>query len=111
MGTCGTFMVKNLMMTLLCFSETDGKKSCRSLKRTNDDSLSRSINFVFENEFELDAIQDSTHDHWMASLASYQGFPLILGGENNVKLEMIDTRKNPSKWVEYEGTDYRYQNR
>ena len=39
-------------------------------------------NFVFEDEFVVNtvAIEDSTHDHWMAKLANYQGFPLVLGG-------------------------------
>ena len=47
----------------------------------------------------------------MASLANYQGFPLILGGKNNNnnKLEMLDTTKSPFEWVKYEGTDYPYQ--
>ena len=68
--------------------------------------------FDFENEFELDGIliPDSKHDHWMSSIANYQGFPLVLGGTNNAKLEMLDTRKSPLEWVQYEDTDYKFQN-
>ena len=44
----------------------------------------------------------------MSSIANYQGFPLVLGGTNNVKLEMLDTIKSPPEWIEYEGTDYKY---
>ena len=108
-------MIENLVATLLCFSETVGKRSCRSLIRRNDNPLTSQTNFDFRSEFELDAfaIQDSTHEHWMASLANYQGFPLILGGKNNVKLEMLDTRKNPPEWVVFADRlpiGYRFQN-
>ena len=112
-GTCGTFIISGISTIFLCFSETDQRKQCRSLTRKNVDPLSSITNFEFDNEFEtmnLNDIPDSTHDHWMASLASYQGFPLVLGGTNNNKLEMLDTTKDPSQWIEYEGTDYPYQN-
>ena len=95
---------------LLCFSETNDRRRCRSLRRKNDGQLSSITDFEFGNEFDTSDIVVSTHDHWMASLANYQGFPLVLGGTNNNKLEMLDTTKNPSEWVEYEGTDYPYQN-
>ena len=110
-GTCGTFIIDGIPSILLCFSETNEKRRCRSLTRKNDGPLSSISDFEFDNEFEINDIDpNSTHDHWMASLANYQGFPLILGGTNNNKLEMLDTTKNPFEWVEYEGTDYPYQN-
>lgn len=97
-------MIKNLLTSLLCFSETDGKRKCRSLTRKNDDLLSEIRNFDFNNEFDVDGfpIPDSVYDHWMASLANYLGFPLILGGKNNVMLEMLDTGKNVSEWITLE---------
>ena len=112
-GSCGTFIINNLLTILLCFSGSTEPKRCRTLTRKNNELLS-SINFedfIFEDEFELDedAIPDSAHDHWMASIASYQGFPLIVGGTNNNKLEILDTTINPPKWIQFEGTDYPYQ--
>ena len=80
------------------------------MTRKNDGPLNSITDFEFDNEFETNDIPYSTHDHWMGSLANYEGFPLILGGTNNNKLEMLDTTKDPSEWVEYEGTDYPYQN-
>ena len=80
------------------------------MTRKNDGPLSSITDFEFDIVFEINDIPDSTHDHWMASLANYQGFPLILGGTNNNKLEMLDTTKNPLEWVQHEGTDYPYQN-
>ena len=111
-GSCGTFMIDSLLTILLCFSGSSERRSCRSLSRKTNEPLSSINDFIFADEFELNtvAIPDSTHDHWMASLANYQGFPLILGGTNNNKLEMLDTMKNPAEWIEYEGTDYPYQN-
>ena len=109
-GSCGTFIIDSLMTILLCFSGASDKRSCRSLIRRNNGPLSSIENFEFAYEFELDrvAVPDTTHDHWMSSIANYQGFPLVLGATNNVKLEMLDTMKSPPKWVEYEGTDYPY---
>ena len=97
------------MTILLCFSGTNDR-SCRALTRKNNGPLSSIDNFDFETEFELNrvAIPDSKHDHWMSSIANYQGFPLVLGGTNNVKLEMLDTRESPLEWVQYEDTDYPY---
>lgn len=111
-GTCGTFMIDGLLTILLCFANENEKRKCRSLTRKNNGSLGSITDFVFDTEFELDrvSIPDSTHDHWMATIANYQGFSLVLGGTNNAKLEMLDTLKSPLKWVEYEGTDYPYQN-
>ena len=82
------------------------------MRRRNDGPLSRVNNFVFDTEFDLDAviIPDSKHDHWMSSIANYQGFPLVLGATDNVKLEMLNTMKSPPEWVEYEGTDYPFRN-
>jgi len=82
------------------------------MRRRNDDPLSSVNNFVFDTEFDLNAVDipDSKHDHWMSSIANYQGFPMVLGGTNNAKLEMLDIMKNPPKWLEYEDTDYPYLN-
>ena len=82
------------------------------MRRRNDGPLSSVNNFDFETEFDLDpvVIPDSKHDHWMSSIANYQGFPLVLGATNNNKLEILDTMKSPPEWVEYEGTNYPYLN-
>ena len=103
-------MIESLTTILLCFSGANDKRSCRTLTRRNENALSSVNNFVFDTEFELNrvAIPNSKYDHWMSSIANYQGFPLVLGGTNNVKLEMLDTIKSPPEWIEYEGTDYKY---
>ena len=81
------------------------------MTRRNESQL-KIDDFVFDSEFQVDriVIPDSTHDHWMSSIANYKGFPLVLGGTNNAKLEMLDTMKSPPEWVEYERTDYPYLN-
>ena len=109
-GSCGTFLIDSLMTILLCFSGSSERRNCRSLTRRRNGPLSSIDNFDFETEFELDGIliPDSTHDHWMSSIANYQGFPLVLGGTNNAELEMLDTRESPLEWVQYEDTDYPY---
>ena len=109
-GSCGTFLIDSLMTILLCFSGSSERRKCRSLTRRRNGPLSSIDNFDFETEFELDGIliPDSTNDHWMSSIANYQGFPLVLGGTNNAELEMLDTRKSPLEWVQYEDTDYPY---
>ena len=111
-GTCGTFMIGRLPTILLCFYFYE-KRKCRSLTRKNDGALSDINDFVFDSEFQMDEIiiPDSTHDHYRATIANYQGFPLILGGWNNNKLEMLNTMENPLRWVEYERTDYPYSNK
>ena len=111
-GSCGTFIIDSLTTILLCFSWTNDRRSCRSLTRRNNGPLSNIEDFVFDAEFEVDrvALPDTTHDHWMSSIANYQGFPLVLGGIDNVKLEMLNTMKSPLEWVEYEGTDYPFRN-
>ena len=110
-GTCGTFMIGSLPTILLCFDRNERRK-CRSMTRRNDGKLSVIKDFDFDSEFQLDGIVilDSTHDHWLATIANYQGFPLILGGEITNKLEMLNTVENPPRWIEYEGTDYPYSN-
>ena len=109
-GTCGTFLINSLPTILLCF-DWNGSK-CRSLTRKTDGALSEIKDFDFETEFEIDGVPvpDSTYDHYRATMANYQGFPLILGGwtEGNNKLEMLNTIENPPRWVE--GTDYSYSN-
>ena len=110
-GTCGTFMISRLPAILLCFDYYERRK-CRSLTRRNDGLLGDINNFVFDSEFQMDetVIPDSTHDHYGATIANYQGFSLILGDWSNNKLEMLDTMENPHRWIEYEGTDYPYSN-
>jgi len=109
-GTCGTFMINRLPAILLCFDYDDFRK-CRSLTRRNDVALRDINDFVFDSEFQMDQIiiPDSTHNHYLATIANYKGFPLILGGAGNNKLEMLDTMENPLRWVE--GTDYPYANK
>ena len=103
-------MIESVMTILLCFPGTNERRSCRSLTRKNNGSLSSIDDFYFEAEFELNkvAIPETKHDHWYSSIANYQGFPLVLGGTSNNKLEILDTISSPPKWVEYEGTDYPY---
>ena len=111
-GSCGTFTIHNLTTILLCFSDSNERRRCRSLTRRNEGQLSID-DFVFDSEFQVDriVIPDSTYDHWFSSIANYQGFPLVLGGTNNVELEMLDTGKSPLEWVQYEDTDYPYLDR
>ena len=92
-GSCGTFLIDSLMTILLCFSGNNEKRNCRSLTRRRNGPLSSIDDFEFDTEFEVNrvSIPDSKHDHWMSSIANYQGFPLVLGGTDNVKLEMLDT--------------------
>ena len=110
-GTCGTFMIDSLPTILLCLDGNEERK-CRSLTRRKDGALSHIKDFALNSEFQIDqiAIPDSTHDHEDATIANYQGFPLILGGDSNNKLEMLNTKENPPRWVEYDGTDYPYSN-
>ena len=110
-GTCGTFLIESLPTMLLCFNRIEDRK-CRSLTRKHDGALSDIKDFAFDSEFQIDeiVITDSTHDHYLATIANYQGFPLILGGSTNNKLEIMNTMENPPRWVVYEGTDYPYSN-
>ena len=110
-GTCGTFMIDSLPTTLLCFNRNEERK-CRSLTRRKDGKLGGIKNFDFDSEFQIGkiVIPDSTHDHYLATIANYQGFPLILGGSENNKLEILNSMENQPRWVEYEGTDYPYSN-
>ena len=101
-------MIDSLPTILLCFDENEERK-CRSLTRRNDGTLGGINGFVFESEFEIDkiAIPDSKHNHYLTTIANYQGFPLILGSGNN-KLEMLNTVENTPSWIE--GTNYPYAN-
>ena len=110
-GTCGTFMIDSSPSILLCFGDNERRK-CRPLTRRNDGSLSDIFVFALDSEFKNDTIVilDSTHDHARATIANYQGFPLILGGWDNNKLELLNTKEKPPRWIEYEGTDYPYSN-
>ena len=104
-------MIDSLPTILLCFDWNEERK-CRSLTRRNDGALGDVNDFSFDSEFEMDklVIPDSKHDHYLATLANYQGFPLILGDWDHNKLEMLDLMNNPPRWVEYNGTDYPYSN-
>ena len=103
-------MIESVVTILLCFSGSTDRRGCRSLTQRSNGLLSSIDDFDFDTEFELNkvAIPDSKHDHWMSSIANYQGFPLVLGGTNKAKLEMLDTTKNAPDWVEYIGADYPY---
>ena len=96
-GTCGTFMIDSLPIILLCFDWNKGRK-CRSLARRNDGALRNINDFVFDSEFQIDriVIPDPSNDHYWATMANYQGFPLILGGSTNNKLELLNTTENPT---------------
>ena len=111
-GACGTFMINQLPTILLCFDWNERRK-CRSLTHGNDGTLSDIEDFAFDSEFQIDkiVILESTHGHRWTTIANYQGFPIILGGLSNNKLEMLNTIENPPRWVEYEETDYPYSNR
>ena len=89
-GTCETFMIDSSPTILLCFDYYEERK-CRSLTRRNDGALGDVNDFSFDSEFEMDKliIPDSKHDHYLATLAIYQGFPLILGNWDHNKLEML----------------------
>ena len=109
-------MIGSLPTILLCFG-AEKYKNCQSLTRRNDGALKDINNFDFDDEFEIDktVIPDSTHGHYMATIANYQGFPLVLGGFYNLtgnnKLEMLNTMENPPRWIGYDGTDYPYSNK
>ena len=100
-------MIESSPTILLCFDLRE-KRKCRLLTRRSNGELSGINGFAFYSEFEIDkvAIPDSTHGHYEATMANYQGFPLILGGLNNNRLEMINIMENTPSWME--GTDYPY---
>ena len=55
--------------------------------------------FDFESEFSFGTLEnDSRHDHKGSTIANFQGFPLVLGGLTNSKLEMFDLLENI--WIE-----------
>ena len=103
-GTCGTFMINAQPTILLCFYNNNWRR-CRSLIRKNDIAL-RDNNFSFDNEFDLDTINipASKYAHGNTKMANYKGYPLILGGWENVKLEMLVTTGPPIQWNKQ--TDY-----
>ena len=105
-GTCGTFMINDEPIILLCFYGNN-RRRCRSLKRKNDAALNTIISFALDDEFDLYSIEipDSKYDHGRTKMANYQGFPLILGG-SNVKLEMLVTVESRYEWID--GLDYPY---
>ena len=106
-GTCGTFTINDEPMILLCFYWNNWKR-CRSLKRKNDAELNTIKSFEFDDEFDLDSIDipDSKYDHFGTKMANYQGFPLIVGDVDHVKLEMLVNVESSFEWKE--GSDYPY---
>jgi len=103
-GTCGTFNMNAVPSIFLCFDQ-NARRKCRILIRKNGGSLGDINDFIFEEEFEIDSIPDTKYDHWLTSIANYQGYPLILGDNSgHSKVEMFD--KNNNQWIE--GTDYPY---
>ena len=102
-------MINDQQTILLCFYDFDSKR-CRSLIRKNEIPLRNINNFTFDRQFDLDTVNipDSKYDHYITKLANYQGYPLILGGWSNVKLEMLVTTELPIQWNEQ--TDYPYAN-
>ena len=83
--------------------------------RKNEIALRNINDFTFDAEFDLDAVipadaylPDTKYDHYFAEMANYQGYPLILGGMSNVKLEMLVTTEVSIQWNEQ--TDYPYAN-
>ena len=98
-------MINDQPTILLCFDRIDQRR-CRSLIRKNDIALRNIKNFSFDDEFDLDTviIPDSNYSHAYTKMANYQGYPLILGGWYNVKLEMLVTTEFPIQWNEQ--TDY-----
>ena len=110
-GTCGTFMINSLPTTFFCFEWTSSNRICRSLTRKNNNyPLSRYSRFIFDSIFELNRINrpGTAHSHYLATIANYLGLPLIMGGSENNKLEILNTTESPPAWIEFEGTDYPY---
>ena len=56
----------------LCFDSSERRK-CRILIRKNDGLVGGINDFIFEEEFEIDSIPDTTYDHRYTSIANYQG--------------------------------------
>ena len=83
-------------------------RPCQSLIRKNDDELKNIKNFIFDDEFEVDTvfIPNSTYEHRYAKMANYKGYPLVLGGSQNAKLEMLVTTKSSMRWTQQ--IDYPY---
>ena len=96
-------MVKTDPVILLCFSfgwdiyGWNGRK-CKILKQDN----ANSVGTITDEQFQIDDLTDSIHDHIGSILANYRGFPMALGGLTNTKLEMFDPFRN--LWMQK--TDY-----
>ena len=56
----------------LCF-DYYAQRKCRILKRKNNGLLGDINDFIFEEEFEIDSIPDTTYNHRYTSIANYQG--------------------------------------
>ena len=105
-------MIDDLPTILLCFGTIDYSNQCQSLTSRYDVAMRDTNDFVFGNEFEvnINVIPNSTYNHAEATLANYQGFPLVLGGGFSNKLEMLSTMEGSLGWIEYEGIVYPYSN-
>ena len=89
-GSCGTFIVNSKPLIFLCFSFDWKCGVCRTLERNEDGSLSDD----FGSESECNIGMNAHYDHSGSTMANYQGFPLVLGGLKNSKLEIFDTSQN-----------------
>ena len=107
-GSCGTFIVNSKPLIFLCFEKDWKSGECHTLERRRNGLLSVTDDFGFESEFIIAEIQNDAHyDHTGSTMANYQGFPLVLGGLKNSKLEIFDTSQNLWKQL----ADYPYTNR
>ena len=100
-------MINDQPTVLFCFYWNNSNR-CRSLIQKNELTLGNINNFSFADEFELDKIDipDSKYNHSPSKIANYQGYPLILGDEFNVKLEMLVTTELPIQWIEQTAYPY-----
>ena len=98
-GSCGTFIIKDKPIILLCFSFGWNTRQCRTLQNRYNGSLPAGADFY--TSFQTKFIVDSTEDHTGATIANYKGFLLVLGGLTNTKLEMFDFSRK--LWVQKAG--------
>ena len=104
-------MINDQPTILLCFYGSFDdvmRKRCRSLTRKNENALGNINDFTFDGEFDLDTVDIpySKYYHGDAKMANYQGYPLILGGYFQAKLEMLVTTKLPLQWIEQTDNPY-----
>ena len=115
-GTCGTFMIESLPRMLLCFADGQDVNECIALTDIDENPLTSITNIddSYYSGFLTQHLPDSIYEHFMcASLANYQGFPLILGGygSDNNMLEIFNTTENPLRWVDFPESSYPYSSK